>query len=158
MKLLLVAMLLLLSTSVIANDSTQSTAIYASDAMVFDGEIQDINSDIKTSVDEDWGKQNYDNLILRNACFKTIIAAVRYLGVDGLWKTRGWYRIAPGAAGVVGQTRNRVFYTTGQSADGTLSWAGTATYVNIGGVVYGFRGHRITTSQWGNWTLNFTCN
>lgn len=103
--------------------------------------------------------QTYDKILLENKCHRTIWTALHYVDLNGKWVTQGWWKIAPGEKAYVADTRNSVYYFHAKSDNGQYNW-GSRDYawrVNNEGP-YNFNEGRITTTGWGTWTQQFTCN
>lgn len=103
---------------------------------------------------------SYDRIYLKNNCDRSISAAIRYENLEDVWTTGGWFNLDPGEENFVAKTQNTIFYTYAISQDGQLTWGGDDNYQTIRGSSeeYGFRKSTITTTSWGKWEQNFTCN
>ncbi|SDR96517.1 MORN repeat variant [Polaribacter sp. KT25b] len=60
----------------------------------------------------------------KNNCNKKIQVAVRYVNLDGNWKTYGFYTLNPKEEFTLGKTKNSVYYLYALSIDGKDKWKG----------------------------------
>lgn len=101
-------------------------------------------------------------VVFLNACNRRIQTAIHYRDLNGNWVTNGWWTLDPGQTAVVGHTKNRIFYSYGESiapVSSRIFWNGSVRYYHIRGSsnAYGFRQRDMTMNTWGTWTERFTC-
>lgn len=102
-------------------------------------------------------KPQYDRILIKNACYKTIYVAFHWRMLDGTWNDRGFWELAPGETAYIADTTNTIYYFWATSKDRQLTWKGD-TPIDYNGSRYNFIKGQITTTTWGNWTQEFTCN
>jgi hypothetical protein len=96
------------------------------------------------------------SLYLANACYKKIIAYVRYLDLNNNWVDAGFWELKNNQETYIGETKNIYYYPGAYSVDGKLEW---------GDIPVVFKDHNLFVSKkeidrtdWGDWVNKFTCN
>lgn len=100
--------------------------------------------------------QDWFTVSVTNKCYKEITVAFHYLTLRDEWVTNGWYDVEPGQSFAIAMTRNRIFYYGAASKDTRLVWKGDSRIIWDGDPYY-FIKHEITSNNWGNSEIAFTC-
>ena len=101
---------------------------------------------------------NFDYVYVKNKCYNDIYFAHHSVDQDGIWVTKGWYKVPAYGTKYVIKTRNRYIYWYAESANGAHIWSGADWYGSIRGQGnYGFRMYDLGP-VWGDQYLHITCN
>lgn len=107
--------------------------------------------------EENYVEQNYDQIYIRNKCYKTLQVAVIFNDLEGDWSVRAWMQIAPGERVYAARTQNASFYFYAESMDNQMKWSGD-NYFTIQGGQFGFIQKYTNIEGWGTFTQNLLCN
>jgi hypothetical protein len=104
-------------------------------------------------------ESNSINVTFKNKCYDDIYVAVHYKDMDGVWITKGWFKIAAYANAFLFSTKNRNIYYTAESANGNHKWTGDDLYKSVRGSAkkYGFK-KKVGPSTLKPYNLSITCN
>jgi hypothetical protein len=121
------------------------------------GKGKTINAD-GTETNETYVKGNLKEevykLYFKNKCKYKLEILLRYKNTLGQWKTKGWFKLKPGEAGYLGNTKNEYAYYFAQ--DKTGKWTGSNKFF--------FKGRRYKFRKWklgnekGMRTKGLTCD
>lgn len=101
---------------------------------------------------------SYDRIHFKNNCWKTIYTAIHYRDLNETWTTNGWWKLPANGTAFVAKTKNTIYYIYAQSEDRSSVWSGDNYWRVRGDGPFGFKKKQITTTKWGDWTQNFSCN
>jgi hypothetical protein len=145
-----------------ANNSYATSYINQNASLFSNDEVNSLNNSVERVLPsfKEFQKKIKDNssfsLFLSNACYKKIIAYVRYLDLNNNWVDAGFWKLKNNQETYVGETRNLYYYPGAYSQDGTLGWGDITTVFKGQNVLVSKQ--EITRSDWGDWVHKFTCN
>lgn len=103
------------------------------------------------------GVEEYRRIYIQNKCSKAVDVAANFTALNGASTIQGFWRVQPGKAAYIFNTKANSFYYHAATTDGAHVWEGNVIK-KVGGRSYKFKPVTINQSGYGKWTLNLTCN
>jgi antitoxin component YwqK of YwqJK toxin-antitoxin module len=113
---------------------------------------KDVNSQFDSIEDE------FYKLVFKNNSDRKIQVAIRYKNLEGVWESKGYYNFKPKEEGIIGKTKNRIYYYYAFSTDGKYKWSGDEPKT-IRGEQYDFKKATVPSNNgFGNYTTYLNSN